>query len=347
MLPRRHGAALLSAAVLFAAELSAQVRAPSVVRSPVVPPPASTTTTTANPAAGAVANWQTWPGCVTSLAANDATLWAIGCDAAGAEGNAIYRMPLTAGASWQRVPGAGVRIAVQPNGIAWVVTKSGQVHITMQPAAADPAWRRLDYLGMGPLCARAVAPDSLVVFVLGCEEGRAGWRTGMMLVDWQSGPSDVRRPTDDLYCIVASKAGGACPLPLIPLHRERTSQTDRMRILVAERAVITAGNHFRLWSADASGAISGLDVGEGVQAMDGPWSTMPGCARALANGQSGLWAVGCTALDAGGNAVVRWTGTAWQEVAGTGAIGIAQAPGGRVWVFDRSGAVKVFAGATP
>jgi hypothetical protein len=337
----------LLAIALVGADASAQVRAPGVMRAPATPPSTSSTMTTANPAAGAVANWQSWPGCVTSLAANDATLWAIGCDAAGAEGNAIYRMPLTAGASWQRVPGAGVRIAVQPNGIAWVVTKSGQVHITMQPDGADPAWRRLEYLGMGPLCARAVAPDSLVVFVLGCEEGRAGWRTGMMLVDWQNGPLDVRRAADDLHCIVASSAGGACPLPLIPLHRERKGSPDPMHALVAERATITAGNSYRLWSADATGAVSGLDVGSAEAAMSGSWSPLPGCARALANGRSGLWAVGCSALDAGGNAVMRWTGTAWQEVAGTGAVGIAQAPGGRVWVFDRAGTVKVFAGATP
>jgi hypothetical protein len=70
--------------------------------------------------------WLKRGGCATSIAnAGGDNVWIIGCDPPDANGNRkILRWRKGA---WQVTPGAGVEIALQPNGIPWVLTADGAI----------------------------------------------------------------------------------------------------------------------------------------------------------------------------------------------------------------------------
>jgi hypothetical protein len=70
--------------------------------------------------------WLNRGGCATSIAnAGGDNVWIIGCDPPDANGNRkILRWRKGA---WQVTPGAGVEIALQPNGIPWVLTADGAI----------------------------------------------------------------------------------------------------------------------------------------------------------------------------------------------------------------------------
>ena len=70
--------------------------------------------------------WVEKPGCATAIAnAGKDDVWVIGCDEPDSDGNhSIYRW---SGESWSEVPGRGVEIALQSDGIAWLLTADGGI----------------------------------------------------------------------------------------------------------------------------------------------------------------------------------------------------------------------------
>ena len=75
--------------------------------------------------------------------------WILGCFVQGsADGYPIYRL---VGANWVQQPGAGVKIAVSPQGIAWVIDSLGGVNI---------AYGGNFVSAPGPVCATSIAVGS-------------------------------------------------------------------------------------------------------------------------------------------------------------------------------------------
>jgi hypothetical protein len=70
--------------------------------------------------------WIEKPGCATAIAnAGKDDVWVIGCDAADAAGNrSIYQWD---GSTWVKRPGAGVEIALQPDGKPWLLQADGSI----------------------------------------------------------------------------------------------------------------------------------------------------------------------------------------------------------------------------
>ncbi|MEO6382038.1 MAG: hypothetical protein ABIO35_08570, partial [Nitrobacter sp.] len=70
--------------------------------------------------------WIEQGGCATAIAnAGSDNVWVIGCDPPDANGNrGIYHR---SNGSWERIPGYGVEIAVQADGVPWVLTNDGGV----------------------------------------------------------------------------------------------------------------------------------------------------------------------------------------------------------------------------
>ena len=71
-------------------------------------------------------DWIEQGGCATAIAnAGKDNVWVIGCDEPDANGNrSIWRR---INGDWERIPGYGVEIALQADGVAWVLTADGGI----------------------------------------------------------------------------------------------------------------------------------------------------------------------------------------------------------------------------
>lgn len=70
--------------------------------------------------------WIEQPGCATAIAnAGNDNVWIVGCDAADGAGNRnLYRWN---GSAWIKQLGAGVEVALQPDGKPWIVQADGGI----------------------------------------------------------------------------------------------------------------------------------------------------------------------------------------------------------------------------
>ena len=78
--------------------------------------------------------WVVRPGCFTDVAANGEHVYAVTCLQGQGDGNKIYRWD--GQGYWVDVQAAGVRVAVDEAGNAWVVTEGGEIWRATHPAPA-------------------------------------------------------------------------------------------------------------------------------------------------------------------------------------------------------------------
>jgi hypothetical protein len=76
------------------------------------------------------------------------------------------------------------------------------------------------------------------------------------------------------------------------------------------------------------------------------WDEMPGKGTDIAIGANGaVFTIGnIETSPTGGNNIMRWTGTAWEDMLDCAAIRIAVSPDGTPWVVNKSGLIYVFGG---
>jgi hypothetical protein len=103
--------------------------------------------------------WWRYSGCGLDIAVGGSAAWLVGCgDTSG--GYVIRRLDSVATCDWKSVSGGGLRIAVGPDGIPWLVNRDGNIY-RGEPDGSD--WHSIDG------CAHdiAVGGDGSV-WVVGC-----------------------------------------------------------------------------------------------------------------------------------------------------------------------------------
>ncbi len=97
----------------------------------------------------------------------------------------------------------------------------------------------------------------------------------------------------------------------------------------------------RVAVADEPSTSTATSPGEvALSQMPGHWTRIPGRARDIGVDARGVpWIVSLDEKAAGGFAILRRTGSAWSEVDG-GAVKIAVAPNGDVWIVDDAGQIR-------
>jgi len=123
---------------------------------------------------------QTWtkvPGCARDIGVGrdaftgrDGIVGIVGGSEAGPGGWSIHRWT---GSEWERVEGAGVRIAVGTYGNPWLVNRDGAIY---ERSKADWVKR--------PGCARDIGASSAGEYIIGCTPNRAGDPGGGAIYSW-------------------------------------------------------------------------------------------------------------------------------------------------------------------
>ncbi|HLH95091.1 MAG TPA: N,N-dimethylformamidase beta subunit family domain-containing protein [Xanthobacteraceae bacterium] len=240
----------------------------------------------------------------------DGSVWTIGSDAQPT-GYGIYHWN---GAGWDQVAGAGVRIAVDPNGNPWVVNGVNQIF-----RFVNGAWQGVPGLAQDI----GIGADGSV-WVIGAPAGVAVGRRM-----WDSGIG-----VDGSFWAAQQPDPGG-----YGIYKWTGSEWQQVGGAGVRIAVDPRGN---AWVVNRAGGIFQFDGGS--------WKQYPGAGIDIGVGPDGsVWVVGTEALPTGpaweswlpqGNGVFRWNGVdAWRQVRG-GAVSVSVGPGGDAWVVDK--ALKIF-----
>lgn len=106
--------------------------------------------------------WQKINGAASDIACGGGQVWIIGVTERGDGGYGIWR--LTGPGTWQRIPGAGVRIAVDDRGMPWVVSANGSIY----------HWDGMNWQGI-PGQARDIGAGGGSVWVIGARRSSGGY----------------------------------------------------------------------------------------------------------------------------------------------------------------------------
>ena len=126
-------------------------------------------------------DWERRPGCAVDLAIGaDGSVWGVGCPAAAVGGRAIYRWN---GVDWDEASGdqGGARVAVDPQGIPWLVDTAGNIYRRSTSTAEAGHWQLL------PGVARDIAVSAGgTPWAVGAIQTLGGYK----LYVWDESPSD-------------------------------------------------------------------------------------------------------------------------------------------------------------
>ena len=138
--------------------------------------------------------WEQLPGCLKGIAiGGDDTVWGLGC-ALNSGGWQIFTYSINSN-TWTNIPGGGMTIAVDPNGLAWVTHEDNTI---WRYVSSSAGWEQV----AGCATDIAIGSDG-TVSIIGCSAGTQGDRVQV----YNSATSTWANTTRDAVEIAVSPTG--------------------------------------------------------------------------------------------------------------------------------------------